>query len=430
MTESGRPIDFRAHEVRAGEAGAIEDFQQMLALLVHATEGGARIVRPAQGDWGIDVFTGDLNGRVTVWQAKYRVSYFSPAARRTIQDAFMSALRAAQHHGYVIDRWVLCAPVSIGFADDAWWRRWQAEAQGQSGVTIELWDEETLRHLLQQPGAADVRRHYYESDERLITFRVHELRAGDAGATDDFTQMLALLIQATDAATHSALSEADASGLLTSDVAGQMTAWQARYVLKPFGRVLHGIIQDRIRAQFDAAVKAAAAAGSSLTRWLLCVPGNLDPRTHVWWSQWVTKTTAESGVAIDLWDETTLRTLLLRPDSADIRRHYFEATTPIRPSATTQNGATTHLQVLDVWSAVDQVASRSRPRDHYITWLAQMTAVDAADVRFARDVRNSIAHDGHRSVTPVDAGRALDIALHVLIRLSRRATVVINPGTP
>ena len=70
---SGQPaVNFAVHQVRAGQSGAGEDFEEMLGLLVRATSGGdARLVFANPGDWGIDVLAGDLNGRVSVWQAKY-----------------------------------------------------------------------------------------------------------------------------------------------------------------------------------------------------------------------------------------------------------------------------------------------------------------------------------------------------------------------
>ena len=59
-------INFAVHQARAGLAGASEDFEQMLGLLVRATCGEANLVFANPGDWGIDVVVGDLRGRVTV----------------------------------------------------------------------------------------------------------------------------------------------------------------------------------------------------------------------------------------------------------------------------------------------------------------------------------------------------------------------------
>jgi hypothetical protein len=82
-------ITFASHQARAGMAGASEDFEQMLGLLVRATSGEASLVFANPGDWGIDVLVGDLRGRVTVWQAKYfpSLAAFFPAAYEYIGGA-------------------------------------------------------------------------------------------------------------------------------------------------------------------------------------------------------------------------------------------------------------------------------------------------------------------------------------------------------
>jgi len=154
-------INFASHQVRAGQVGASEDFEQMLGLLVRATSGEAGLVFANPGDWGIDVLVGDLHGRVTVWQAKYFVRGVGRSQRAQITASFNSAQRAAAEHGYTLQRWVLCIPSSMDGPTTQWWQGWKAEREREAGLTIELWDETRLRELLLRPGTADVRRHYY-----------------------------------------------------------------------------------------------------------------------------------------------------------------------------------------------------------------------------------------------------------------------------
>jgi len=154
-------INFLVHEARALQSGGREDFEQMLGLLVQATHGEARLVFADPGDWGIDVLAGDLNGRVTIWQAKYFVRGFKKSQEDQVRKSFAAALKAAREHGYTIDRWVLCIPSSMDGLADQWWRRWKADRQRETGVIIDLWDETVLRRLLLRPEAGHVRRHYY-----------------------------------------------------------------------------------------------------------------------------------------------------------------------------------------------------------------------------------------------------------------------------
>jgi hypothetical protein len=152
-------INFAVHQARAG-AGASEDFEQMLALLVQAIEGEANLVFANPGDWGIDVLVGDLQGSVSIWQAKYFARGVAESQKRQINDSFNSAMRAAAAHGYTVARWVLCVPSSMDAPTRQWWRDWKARHE-RDVPTIELWDETELRRLLLKPAAAHIRQHYY-----------------------------------------------------------------------------------------------------------------------------------------------------------------------------------------------------------------------------------------------------------------------------
>src|SRR5262249_4086524 len=119
-------ITFASHQARAGMAGASEDFEQMLALLVRAASGEANLVFATPGDWGIDVLVGDLRGRVTVWQAKYFARGVGRSQQRQVAGSFTSALEAAAGHGYTLERWVLCIPASMDGPTTQWWHGWKA----------------------------------------------------------------------------------------------------------------------------------------------------------------------------------------------------------------------------------------------------------------------------------------------------------------
>ena len=171
-------ITFAVHQVRAGQAGASEDFEQMLGLLVRATSGReANLVFANPGDWGIDVLVGDLRGRVTVWQAKYFARGVGRSQQAQIRSSFASAVRAAAGHGYALERWVLCIPASMDGPTMQWWHAWKAEQERLSGVLIGLWDETRLRELLLRPEAADVYSHYYAP-------YLHRAVPGTPGAAD------------------------------------------------------------------------------------------------------------------------------------------------------------------------------------------------------------------------------------------------------
>lgn len=162
------PINFFAHRVRAGE-GAWADYEQMLALLVQATEGQAQLIHSNPGDWGIDVLVGDMTGRVAIWQAKYYINGVKSEHQRDIEESFATAMRSAGVNGYDVERWVLCVPASLDVKMTHWWPRWKAEKaeNDESCPCIELWDENQLRALLSRPVAEHVRRIYYDGSTRL-----------------------------------------------------------------------------------------------------------------------------------------------------------------------------------------------------------------------------------------------------------------------
>ena len=52
------------------------------------------------GDWGIDVFIGNLGGLVTVWQSKYFFPVVSTAHQSQIRESFKSATENAAKQGF------------------------------------------------------------------------------------------------------------------------------------------------------------------------------------------------------------------------------------------------------------------------------------------------------------------------------------------
>jgi hypothetical protein len=157
------PINFAAHQFRAGNiAGAREDFEQMLAMLVAAVRPGARLIAANPGDWGIDVLVGDLSGEVVIWQSKYFWPAVTMTKRAAIRESFASAVAAAARNGYEVSRWVLCVPSSMDAPTAKWWDSWRARQHRETGVIVDLWHETVLRNLLITPDAAFVRRHFYD----------------------------------------------------------------------------------------------------------------------------------------------------------------------------------------------------------------------------------------------------------------------------
>ena len=134
----------------------------MISQLVRAVRPGARMIAANPGDWGIDVFVGDLGGVVTVWQSKYFFPIVKKEHQQDIRDSFSSVRTNAEQEGFSVLQWILCVPASMDAPTAKWWDRWKKKTEDSTGVMIQLWDETELRGLLLSPDADAVRRHFYE----------------------------------------------------------------------------------------------------------------------------------------------------------------------------------------------------------------------------------------------------------------------------
>ena len=132
--------------------------------------------------------------------------------------------------------------------------------------------------------------------------------------------MLALLVQATCGEANLVFANPGDWGIdvLVGDLRGQVTIWQAKYFVRGFNETQ----QNQVRDSFKAALKAARRHGYQVVRWILCLPSSMDGPATQWWQGWKARQ-QDSGVRIELWDETRLRALLISPEAAYVRRHYY-----------------------------------------------------------------------------------------------------------
>ncbi|QKV74241.1 serine/threonine protein kinase [Amycolatopsis sp. Hca4] len=159
--------------------------------------------------------------------------------------------------------------------------------------------------------------------------------------------MIALLVKATRPNARLIAANPGDWGIdvVAGDLGGSVFVWQAKYFY-PITKKSH---QQDIRDSFKSVRAAAAAHGHKIEQWVLCLPSSMDAETDKWWGTWKKKAEKDSGIAIERWDESQLRTLLISPDAEDVRREYYEApslTAPTEP-------AEAELRDLDISDAED-----------------------------------------------------------------------------
>ncbi|MBF6621556.1 MAG: hypothetical protein ITG02_15170 [Patulibacter sp.] len=106
---------------------------------------------------------------------------------------------------------------------------------------------------------------------------------------------------------------------------GQVAVWQAKFFLTDFGDSQ----KDQVRKAYKSARKAATAEGYKLLSWTLCLPQDLDGPAQKWWDDWSGERKREDCLEVDLWNLAEFRTLLAKPDAADVRLEYFPHLPPV-----------------------------------------------------------------------------------------------------
>lgn len=148
-----------------GKPDAREKFQKLIAQLVRLRHGTARQIEANPGDWGIDVFVGEIDGVISVWQAKFFIDGVDKVQHQQIRDSFKQVVKAADNEGFKLGAWTLCVPVSLSGPSSKWWAGWHKRQQRNHQIQIKLWDETELEHLLISPDADAIRESYFPSME-------------------------------------------------------------------------------------------------------------------------------------------------------------------------------------------------------------------------------------------------------------------------
>ena len=136
------------------EAARIK-FQELIGSLIHIKFKDAHSIRPCPGDWGIDVYVGELTDACFIWQAKFFPDGLgqNDTRRGEIRDSFNQLMRKATEHGFTVNVWTLCIPCSLSTEETQWWEQWKKKQITKFGISIRLMDENVLQTELGTPDA-------------------------------------------------------------------------------------------------------------------------------------------------------------------------------------------------------------------------------------------------------------------------------------
>jgi hypothetical protein len=140
-----------------GKEGARETFERLIAQLVRLQFRSVRRVQANPGDWGLDVFVGEIDGVMSVWQAKFFIDGLGTAQQAQIRESFKQVLAQAAARGFTIDVWTLCIPADPDPTFLQWWSGWSKRQERETGIRVRLWDRTELEGLLLTPDAAHLR---------------------------------------------------------------------------------------------------------------------------------------------------------------------------------------------------------------------------------------------------------------------------------
>jgi hypothetical protein len=159
--------------VAGDEEEARARFERMVSACVRLQHPTVRNLRPAPGDWGIDAFIGDLDGRISVWQAKFFINSIANTQQRQIRDSFAQLMGKAAEESFAVEFWMLCIPILLSAEEAKWFDAWRKRRQKEHpGLTITAWDRDKLSSLLFSPEGAGARREFLGLEEKPALHKV------------------------------------------------------------------------------------------------------------------------------------------------------------------------------------------------------------------------------------------------------------------
>jgi hypothetical protein len=148
-----------------GVAGARERFEQLCKDLISAEFSGAKAVRCAPGDGGVDIYIGDWAdpAGISVYQVKYFPIGLGASQKNQVYRSFRTCI---ENSHFAVKRWTLCLPVDLNEEETAWFTKWKYHRATDFLVAdrIDWWGESSFRQFLLQPKNIGIKEAYFHQE--------------------------------------------------------------------------------------------------------------------------------------------------------------------------------------------------------------------------------------------------------------------------
>lgn len=133
-------IDLTILKDRWTEDGARPVFEELVLHCVRIMAcPKARRLKPNPGDGGIDTFTGEFDGVIKVWQAKFFPNGLGESQQGQIRESWDSLMKNVDINK--VTEWTLCVPVLLDVKAEKWFQGWKKRKEKSNpDCKIHIWD--------------------------------------------------------------------------------------------------------------------------------------------------------------------------------------------------------------------------------------------------------------------------------------------------
>ncbi|MTI47849.1 MAG: hypothetical protein FH761_08410 [Firmicutes bacterium] len=160
--------DFRYLRDKHGNAGAREVFEEICVELYKYKCDEAYPIEVSQGDGGIDIYIGNFEDQIDVYQCKYFIEGIGDSQKAQIRESFKTAISSDI---FKLKEWYLCIPNILNIKETQWWYSWKTKMEKKHNVKIKLRDGS---YLLSELKKYDLYNTLFDNDIVILLEEIKE----------------------------------------------------------------------------------------------------------------------------------------------------------------------------------------------------------------------------------------------------------------